>query len=64
MTKPLAPPWSDSGKLVPRALALAASGRHEIHVLVPAADRQAWPPFVRAHGVHREARDYRPRPLA
>jgi glycosyltransferase involved in cell wall biosynthesis len=59
VTKPLVAPWNDSGKLVPRALARAASGRHAIQVLVTAEERGEWPahvepvPLYRARGRHR-----------
>ena len=60
VTKPLSPPWNDSGKVVPRDLALAPSGRHEIHVLVARGDSCPWPPAVRTHAVYPSARAGRP----
>ena len=59
VTKPLSPPWNDSGKVVPRDLALAPSTRHEIHVLVARGDSCPWPNGVRAHAVY-PARPGRP----
>jgi len=63
VTKPLVPPWNDSAKLVPRDLARAASGRHELHVLVTPEGGAEWPARVRAHPLYRGAGDYRPGPL-
>jgi len=56
VTKPLSPPWDDSGKVVPRDLALAASGRHRLHVLTARGDASPWPDAVRAHAVYPAAR--------
>ena len=52
VTKPLSPPWNDSGKVVPRDLAAAGPGRHELHVLTSRGDSYAWPEGVRAHAVY------------
>jgi len=55
VTKPLSPPWNDSGKVVPRDLAAAGPGRHELHVLTSRGDATAWPEGVRAHAVYAPA---------
>ncbi len=49
VTKPLEPPWNDSGKLVPRDIALAASGRHTLHVMGRGGEGADWPPHVVRH---------------
>lgn len=49
MTKPLQPPWNDSGKLVPRDIVLAASGRHTWHVLGRSGESPGWPAHVVRH---------------
>jgi glycosyltransferase involved in cell wall biosynthesis len=64
VTKPLTPPWNDSGKVVPRDLALANGGRHELHVLTTRGDASAWPRGVRTHPVYPPARGGRPGPRA
>ena len=67
VTKPLSPPWNDSGKVVPRDLALAGPGRHELQVLTSRGDPTAWPAGVRAHAVYAaagRARLARPRMMA
>ena len=60
VTKPLTPPWNDSGKVVPRDLALAEGGRHELHVLTARGDATAWPERVPTHAVYPAARAGRP----
>ena len=52
ITKPLSPPWNDSGKTVPRALARSASAGIEPRVLVARGDTGEWPPTVRAHAIY------------
>ena len=52
VTKPLSPPWNDSGKVVPRDLAASGPGRHELHVLTSRGDSAPWPEGVRAHAVY------------
>jgi glycosyltransferase involved in cell wall biosynthesis len=52
VTKPLSPPWNDSGKVVPRDLATAGPGRHELQVLTSRGDSTVWPEGVRAHAVY------------
>jgi glycosyltransferase involved in cell wall biosynthesis len=52
VTKPLSPPWNDSGKVVPRDLAAAGPGRHELQVLTTRGDATLWPEGVRAHAVY------------
>jgi len=63
VTKPLSAPWNDSGKVVPRDLALAP-GRHEIHLLTSRGDSREWPEGVRAHAVYPPAGVRRRDPLA
>ncbi len=60
VTKPLVEPWNDSGKLVPRALALGASGRHTWSVLVRKGDAAPWPSWVEPVPVYRDAGRHRP----
>jgi glycosyltransferase involved in cell wall biosynthesis len=55
VTKPLSPPWNDSGKVVPRDLALGGAMRHELHVLTARGDSGAWPGGVCAHPVYAPA---------
>jgi glycosyltransferase involved in cell wall biosynthesis len=55
VTKPLSPPWNDSGKVVPRDLALGGAMRHELHVLTARGDAGGWPRGVRAHPVYAPA---------
>ena len=61
VTKPLEPPWNDSGKVVPRDLVMGSSGRHELHVLAGPGDEGAWPPHVRVHHVYRDSGRLSPR---
>jgi hypothetical protein len=60
VTKPLVAPWTDSGKLVPRALARAASGRHSFQVLVTADAAEDWPAWVEPVPLYRDRGRYRP----
>jgi glycosyltransferase involved in cell wall biosynthesis len=60
ITKPLIPPWNDSGKIVPRELVRSASGRHELHVLVTSESESDWPESVCAHKAYAGAGSYRP----
>jgi len=60
VTKPLVTPWTDSGKLVPRALARAASGRHRLQVLVTEDDAESWPAWVEPVPLYRTRGRYRP----
>jgi hypothetical protein len=64
VTKPLSPPWNDSGKVVPRDLARGGPGRHELGVLTARGDHSPWPERVRAHAVYAPARAGRGAPLA
>ncbi len=59
VTKPLSPPWNDSGKLVPRDLARAAGERHEWHVLGSRGAAVAWPRGVVAHPLYHRAGGFR-----
>jgi len=49
VTKPLEPPWNDSGKLVPRDLVLGAGTRHTWHVLGRDDRGWSWPAHVVRH---------------
>jgi len=60
VTKPLVAPWNDSGKLVPRALARASSGRHAIQVLVTADQPGEWPAHVEPVPLHHGRGRHRP----
>jgi glycosyltransferase involved in cell wall biosynthesis len=62
VTKPLVPPWTDSGKIVPRALALASSGRHALQVMVASGATGAWPRWVEPLEVYGSRGRYRPDP--
>ena len=63
VTKPLVPPWNDSGKLVPRDLVLASSGRHHLHVLGCSGAGPEWPAFVTRHDLYPGAGGFRVGPL-
>lgn len=60
VTKPLVPPWTDSGKIVPRALAAASSGRHAFQVLVTPDAPGDWPAWVEPSPLYRGRGHYRP----
>lgn len=60
VTKPLVAPWTDSGKLVPRALARAASGRHTLQILVAEGEVGTWPAWVEPLTLYRTRGRYRP----
>ncbi len=63
VTKPLAAPWNDSGKLLPRDLVNASSGRHRFHVLTPRGVGAEWPAHVTAHALYGGALGFRLGPL-